>query len=421
MLDLILRDARLPDGRIADLSIAGGLVRHCGAPAGPADASVSCRGMLCLPGAIDMHVHMRGGQEADKEDWRSGSESALAGGVTLVVDQPNTLPPISSVERFRERVEEARTGSRVHFGINAGVVPGAELEGMWRAGALAFGEIFTAPSTQAGALQSTLLREALQLLGRMGALATIHAERPLRAGSSTLLEHHLSRPPSGEAEMVQKLSVGLPPGARLHFCHLSCAEAVEAAVGSVEVAPHHLFLSPEQFGDQDARGKVNPPLRPQEVRERLWSRWDRIDAIASDHAPHLRREKNLPFAEAPSGIPGVETMLPLLLAHAIGGGISLGSIVEKTVLAPARILGIEPPGFSPGSRADLALYPNRKTRIDPDALHSRCGWTPYEGMEGIFPELVVLGGKIAYMEGEFHPASPRWFPGKGYSDRKTII
>jgi dihydroorotase len=182
----------------------------------------------------------------------------------------------------------------------------------------------------------------------------------------------------------------------------------------VEVTPHHLFLSRGMFQEGDTRARVNPPLRDEETRRALWSRWDRIDVVASDHAPHTLREKGLPFEDAPSGIPGVETMVPLLVAAVRRGKITLASVIEKTSWRPAAILGIPRAGFLPGDRADYALYPDAVTRIDAGRLHAKCGWSPFEGLEAVFPEEVVVRGRRVYACGELREAHPAWYPGRGY-------
>ncbi|MDD5419783.1 MAG: dihydroorotase, partial [Methanomicrobiaceae archaeon] len=190
--------------------------------------------------------------------------------------------------------------------------------------------------------------------------------------------------------------------------------------GTVEVTPHHLFLSWEQFDDTDASVKVNPPLRRDAERRDLWLCWDRIDVIASDHAPHTLTEKSLCMREAPPGIPGVQTMVPLLVAQAYVGRVSLASIVEKTSTTPASILGIPRAGFEAGDRADFALYPERTSDISLDQLYSKCDWSPYEGRSAVFPVMVIMRGDLVYREGEFFEASPRWFPGDGYIPPQSI-
>jgi dihydroorotase len=432
--DLALLDVAFPDGRRADIGFKKGRVTHIGAVE-KADEIARCHGMLLIPAATDMHVHMRGGIQAEKEDWCSGTQSAIAGGVTLVVDQPNTLPALTTSARFSSRVKEALSCACCGFAINAGVVPGEDLHSLWNAGAMAFGEIFAGPSSYGEALKTQELSEALQVIHRMDGLATIHAEEAGTSRPETLAEHNDNRSPGGEANAVKEVCRLNTSGCRLHFCHLSTPLAIEAVFDqrralhgfgqetdtgirtgrtSFEVTPHHLLLANQDFIQGDTSAKVNPPLRDKKIQSRLWELWDRIDVVASDHAPHTAGEKGVDFPDAPSGIPGVETMVPLLLPELQKRKLPVSSLVEKVSRRPCEILGIPPAGFLPGERADFALYPGEITAVDPRELHSRAGWTPFTGRPAIFPELVVMEGKIIYRKGDFFDPGPRWYTGKGY-------
>jgi len=411
--DLVLRNVVLPTGRRADIAIAGGIVRHVGA-AVRADEAIDCSGYTCLPGAIDMHVHMRGGLQAEKEDWRTGTMSAIAGGVTVVVDQPNTVPPITTPDLLRARIRDAGEHAVCGFAVNAGVSPDADLAGMWAAGAMAFGETFAAPSSYGEGLDPAALRELFARIHALGGLATVHAEEVSGPAPATLADHDRARPGTGEARAVQAVSALAPEGMRLHFCHLSTAASVGAARGTVEVTPHHLFLSHGMFEPDDTLARMNPPLRDEETRRALWSCWDAIDVVASDHAPHTRQEKALPFEAAPSGVPGVETMVPLLMAAVHRKRITLASVIEKTSWRPAALLGIPRAGFLPGDRADFALYPGTVTCIDAACLHAKCGWSPFEGLDAVFPEEVITAGARVYASGDYLAAQPAWYPGQGF-------
>jgi dihydroorotase len=413
---LLLQNVGLPDGRVADVTIREGTVCHIGAGI-PADRVIDCTGLFVLPAATDMHVHMRGGPQSAKENWESGTKSALAGGVTVVVDQPNTIPPVNSPETLRARVLEAKENAFCHFAINSGVTPTTPLPAMWSAGAMAFGEVFFAPSSYGEAVTGQELTRALDQIHSFGGLATIHAEEVIPGPDPTLESHTQVRSPGGEARAVRAVLSANTTGCRLHFCHLSTGASVDTAEGSVEATPHHLFLSYETFRETDSFAKVNPPLRSEREREGLFSRWKRIDVVASDHAPHTRTEKQQPFSEAPSGVPGVETTLPLLLAAVLEKTVSLPDVIAKTSTNPAAILGIPPAGFAPGCRGDFALFPKQAVRIDPDNLHSRCGWTPFEGRMGVFPQRVIMDGTVVYEDGEFCRRTPSWIPGKGYFPR----
>jgi dihydroorotase len=412
--ELVLSNVLLPGGRVADLSLAGGRVCHVGAGLATT-AVIDCRGMTVLPAAVDMHVHMRGRIQSHKEDWGSGSRSALAGGVTVVVDQPNTIPPLTTCESFIRRVNEAREASLCHFAINAGYTPGSDLPALWGAGAMAFGELFAAPSSYGECLQPGDLCAALETVGSLGGLCTIHAEEVGSMPDRDLPSHHAARSPRGECRAVRWVRELNTHACRLHFCHMSSAESVlNAGDSTVEVTPHHLFTSLEEFDPSDARGKVNPPLRPDAVRRDLLSVWDRIDVLASDHAPHTPAEKDQSFESAPSGIPGVETMVPLALAFCRERKIPITSLMEKTSWRPAEILGIPRAGFFVGDRADFAVYPGEDVVIRAEMLHSRASWTPFEGKRAVFPGTVIMGGRVVCREGTFFPGDPSWFPGRGF-------
>ncbi len=410
---LVLMNVTLPSGRVVDITLDAGRVAHTGASLSCAE-SIDCKGLIVVPAGIDMHVHMRGGSQSAKEDWKSGSMSALAGGVTVVVDQPNTLPPLNTPEHLNNRVCDAQKHSFCNFAINSSVTPQTPLVKMGEAGAMAYGETFYAPSSYGEGISDTALQDALRQIHTLGGLATIHAEKVSEFPDTDLVAHNLVRSPEGEMLAVKEVGKLNTTGCRLHFCHLSTKRSIDAATATVEVTPHHLFLSYEDFEKTDPFVKVNPPLRTEKERKHLWERWNRIDVIASDHAPHTREEKDQDFSLAPSGIPGVETLVPLLLARVVQGKISLKSVIEKTSTAPADLLGIPRAGFCVGDRADFAIYPKIPTPVTSEMLHSKCGWTPFEGHMGLFPQTVIMGGNIVYRNGDFFRSEPLWFSGKGY-------
>lgn len=413
---LVLKNVSLPSGRVADVLFENGRVSHTGA-VGTADRTIDCAGHLVVPAAVDLHVHMRGGSQSKKEDWGSGSRSALAGGVTVVVDQPNTIPPLITPESFAARVKDAQAHSLCSFAINSGVTGNTPLAAMWQAGAALFGETFFAPSSYGDAVDEAVLTRALAEIQKLGGVATLHAEEVVAGEDNSLPAHARLRSAEGELRAVRAVQRCNSAGCRLHFCHMSSANSVAAATGTVEVTPHHLFLSHEMFDDGNTLAKMNPPLRSEKERKELWTAWDWIDIIASDHAPHTREEKAVPFAAAPSGVPGVETMVPLLLARVLEKKIALADVIQKTSHNPARLLGIAPAGFSAGDRADFAIFPKTPVKIEAGSLHSRCGWTPFEGRMAVFPSVVVMGGEVVFEAGEFPRGRPEWIPGQGYPPR----
>ena len=386
-------DIWIKDGRVAAL---GGPHR--------AQEKIDARGMLVLPGAIDAHVHFRDPGPNYKEDWASGSAAAAAGGVTAVVDQPNTDPRTLDARSFDLKLDIARHRSVVDFCLNGG--PG-QIGELMKAGVTAIGEIFTYEHSDA---------ELQRILGetqKAGALATIHAEDGLVVSERTvpLRSFHepevysLARPAAAEAAAIEK---ALSWSDRLHICHLSTLrglELVEEAKGkgkkvSCEVAPHHLFFNVKDYRKQGSFLKINPPLRSQEDNDALWAglRAGSIDILASDHAPHLPEEKRDDIWEAPAGVPGVETMLPLLLFAVKRNMLSLERLVDALTARPAQIFSLACKGsIEAGKDADLVMVdPKKVSRINADRLHSRAEWTPFEGLSAIFPQMTLLRGEVIF-------------------------
>lgn len=405
MMDLLIKDGRVyTGGRLlsTDIWIKDGRIAALGGYNKAADR-IDASGMIVIPGAIDMHVHFREPGYTHKEDWESGSISAAAGGVTTVVDQPNTDPPVMDAESYREKLNLAKRSSVVDFCLNGG--PG-DVESLIRAGASAIGEIFMYE------MGEERLARVLEDVERLGALATVHAEdgEVIRRYSEPLMEirdpdvHSRARPPIAEVSAIDRaLSISR---CRLHICHISTADGLELVRGrrnrrvSCEVAPHHLFLSRRDYRRLGTFLKVNPPLRNPAECDALWDGLMRgnIDVIASDHAPHLPEEKRDDIWHAPPGIPGVETMLPLMLYAVKSNMITLERAVDALSARPASILGLSSKGeIAIGKDADLVIFdPKRQEKIDVQRLHSRADWTPYEGKKAIFPVMTLVRGGVVF-------------------------
>jgi len=389
--------------KVIDIWIKDGRIAALGGPHRAQDR-IDAKGLLVLPGAIDFHVHFRDPGPNYKEDWASGSCAAAAGGVTTVADQPNTDPRTWDAKSFDLKLDIARHRSVVDFCINGG--PG-QIEELVKAGVAAIGEIFAYEHSDAE------LSRILGQIQKAGALATIHAEDGLVISERTapLRDFHepevysLARPAEAEAVAIEK---ALSWSNRLHICHLSTCrglELIEEAKGkgkqvSCEVAPHHLFFNVKDYRQQGTFLKMNPPLRHQEDNDALWAglRAGKIDILASDHAPHLPEEKRDDIWDAPPGVPGVETMLPLLLFAVKRNMLSLERLVDALAARPARILGLAGKGsIEAGKDADLVMVdPKEISRVDADRLHSRAEWTPYDGMNAIFPRMTLLRGEVIF-------------------------
>ncbi len=406
--------------------------------------TIDAKGALTLPAGIDVHVHFRDPGLTEKEDWYSGSCSAAAGGITTVIDHPNTIPPTVDKRSFREKLKIANRNSVVDFGLYGGVTGNIEkLPELWGCGASAFGEIFMAESTGALNIDEKGLDDALAVLKELDSLACIHAEdEQIRLECEAFLKNDMSpdshsraRPNHCEALAVEKaIKIIKKNDVRAHFCHISAFESVgllrreryistsEKVAPKItsEAAPHHLFLSTKDWDRLGSFGRMNPPLRDRRsVRMLLNALNDgTVDLVASDHAPHTEAEKDTDIKSAPSGVPGVETLMPLLLVAVKRNLLPLGRMVELTSRNPARIFGLERHSkgvFKEGYDADIIIAdPGNVREIKGDDLHSRAGWTPYEGMDGIFPEYTVSRGEVIW-DGDILASRGRgsFLPGKG--------
>ncbi|MFB6293485.1 MAG: dihydroorotase [Halonotius sp.] len=426
---MLITNAELVDGRVVDLRIVGeridavaaDLDRAADAPsAADADSDdetvVDADGNLLLPGAIDAHVHFREPGFSQKETWKTGTRSAAAGGVTTVIDMPNTSPPTATGDAFDAKAAAAEAAC-IDYGLNGGVTGEWDPDSLFDRPLCALGEVFLADSTGDMGVAPDDFEAAVDRAVDEGVTVTVHAEDETlfdesvrdddaggegRAANADLWSAY--RTADAEAEAVEYASeVGRETGADIHIAHTSTPEGIDAAVdggATCEVCPHHLYLSRADLDDLGTYGRMNPPLRSEERRAAVFERVadGTVDIVATDHAPHTREEKNAGLWDAPSGVPGVETMLPLLLESARQGDFSYERVVDLVAHNPAEIFGLDSKGrIEPGYDADLVVVdPDDSREIRGADTHSKCDWTPFGGMEGVFPELTIVRGEVVY-------------------------
>jgi dihydroorotase len=425
---LLVRDARLADGRRRDVRVAAGRIDAV-APAGTLDPVgggtagadpdgrvVEAAGRLLLPGAVDVHVHFREPGHPHKETWTTGSRSAAAGGVTTVVDQPNTDPPTTTGAAYDAKASLA-ADSLVDYGLDGGVTPAWDPDSLLSRPLFALGEVFLADSTGEMGVDADLFADAVGRAAVADVPVTVHAEdaslfdESARAGDAGGVGRDADadrwsafRTAEAEVAAVERaVDVARDAGARLHVAHTSTPEGVDAAAAAgatCEVTPHHLFLSREDLADLGTYGRMNPPLRSEARRRALFERVadGTVDVVATDHAPHTVAEKERGLWDAPSGVPGVETMLPLLLDAARRGRLSYERVRDLTARTPAEVFDLPRKGrIEAGADADLVIVdPGEPREIRGAALHSKAGWTPFEGWTGVVPDLTVLRGRVVY-------------------------
>ncbi|WP_226022102.1 dihydroorotase [Halomicrobium salinisoli] len=408
---MLFRNATLADGRERDVRVDGETIAAVGEDlqADGDERVIDAAGKRLLPGMIDAHVHFRQPGFPHKETWATGSRSAAAGGVTAVVDQPNTDPPTTDPAAFDEKVDLA-SESLVDFGINGGVTADWDPEMLDRP-LFALGEVFLADSTGDMGIEADLFESALAAATERDVTVTVHAEDADEFSQEARDRDDADawsayRTAGAEAVAVERAcEVAADLGATIHVAHTSTPEGVDRAADAgmtCEVTPHHLLLSREDLNDLGTFGRMNPPLRSEERRAAVYERVadGTVDVIATDHAPHTREEKDASIWDAPSGVPGVETALPLLLAEAADDDspLTFERVRDLTAANPADVFDLPAKGrIEEGRDADIVLVdPDDRREIRGADLHSKVDWTPFEGFEGVFPELTLVRGGVAY-------------------------
>jgi dihydroorotase len=395
--DLLLRDFHVLDPRSRidtrhDVRVAGGEIAELGAPgtlqAGAGEELIDGRGRLrLLPAFFDPHVHLRTPGQEHKEDLHSGTRAAAAGGFGAVIAMPNTEPVLDSAPLLRSLRDAAAREARIPVGFLGAITRGlqgdqlTEMAELAEQGALGFTDDGR-PVQSAG-----MLRKALQYQRLCGGVVALHEEDSTLSRGGSMHEGAISAalglggiPTVSESTMVARdAALAGYEGARVHFQHLSCAASVDALAAakargwrvSAEVTPHHLLLTEQDVRPMDTRMKMYPPLATSSDREALVEglRSGTIDCVASDHAPHARDEKEVPFEQAPMGTTGLETAFAALhTGLVLTGALQLGQLVER-MTAGAGLFDLPTPLIAPGEPANLALVD-----LDAEWVAGEGGW-----------------------------------------------
>jgi dihydroorotase len=422
-LDLVVRGARVLDpaeklDAVCDVRVDGGVVSQLGTNV---DANghrvVDGAGLVLAPAFVDPHVHLRVPGGEDEETIASGTAAAAAGGYCAILAMPNTEPVVDSAAVLGSLIEDARTQAEVPVGFLAAITrgqEGAELTEMAELaehGAVGFtddGRPVVAPG---------LMRRALQYHGVTGRRLALHCEEPTLSRGGQMHEGAVSAelgfagyPSVAESVMVERdLSLAAFEGAPLHLLHLSARESVEAlraaqangVAATAEVTPHHLCLTDEAVRTLDPNLKMNPPLRSEDDRAALVEglRDGTIGSVATDHAPHARHEKEVPFEAAPFGVTGLETAFAALYTSLVEPGlVALETLLERMSAGPARAYGLEPPRIAVGATANLVLLDTQATwRVDEDRFRSRSvnSWLLGQTLRGQV-RMTVAAGRMAF-------------------------
>jgi len=400
--DLILKNGTVhtPGGAaVADIGVTGGKIVAIGSDLGDAGELVDCTGLDVLPGVIDSQVHFREPGLEHKEDLESGSRAAVLGGVTAVFEMPNTNPNTDTADRIADKLSRAhhRMWCDHAFYVGATAENADELKDLERVPGTAGVKIFMGAST--GSLLVDDDAALARVLASGSRRVAIHAEDEARmnARKDLRIEGDPSSHPvwrdDESAMMATKRIIALARAAKrhIHILHITTPAELEYIarnkdVATCEVTPQHLTLAGEDaYPRLGTYAQMNPPIRSKAHREGLWHWLNRgvPDVIGSDHAPHTIEEKAKIYPASPSGMPGVQTLVPLFLDHVANGRLTLQRFIEMTSAGPQRIFGLVGKGrIALGYDADFTVVDLKKRwTVGPEWLASRCGWSPFDGME----------------------------------------
>jgi dihydroorotase (multifunctional complex type) len=436
IVDSVLSDAKAYlKGEIVDCNIAveGGKIFKIGKQTNmpKADEKISLNHMLVLPGVIDAHVHLRDEERAYKETFLSGTAAAAEGGVTTVLDMPNNAPITMSAETLRNRMELAGRRVLVNVGFYSEFPEDlAEITEIVQTGAVGF-KLFM--GDQVGGLDidnDQALSGALAEITKLGVPLAVHAEDHLMIKNAaeqlklsnrhTITDFLKAHDEVAEVEAVERL-LGLAEKTQVHFCHISTEkalglldEAKEAGKPvTCEATPHHLLLTKDVYSRLGKMALTLPPLRNREDADALWKgvAGGSVDTIGSDHAPHELQEKDAASVwDTKAGVPGLETMLPLMLTEIHKNRLTLERLIHLLCEKPAEIFGLADRGrLEEGKTADLTVVDfNRKYRIDASKFESKAKFSPFDkwDVQGKTVRTFVCGALV--MEDGEILAKPGW-------------
>lgn len=400
---ILIKNAQSIDGRVVDVAVAS-----------QEKTQIDADGLTLMPALIDPHVHFRTPGLEHKENWETAARAAIYGGITTVFDMPNTLPPTITYERLlqKKQIIDAQLNKAdipLHYGLYLGADK-HHFDEIGRSRKICMGvKVFMGSSTGDLVMDDeSSLHAVFSLCAQHDMLLAIHAEdealiqerkRLFPNPDHPRLHSQIRNDEVAFKATCKALELAKLYKTRLYLLHIGTKKEVEAIRRAkeekvtvfAETTPHHLFLTQDAYETLGTKVQMNPPVRTENDRLALWDAIQTgiIDTIGSDHAPHTLEEKNQPYGKAPSGIPGIETTLPLMLHAAAQGKITLGQIVKLMRSRIQEIFQLEP-------NEDWVLVDlNARRTVDTNNLKTKCRWSPYEGLElQGWPVKTILKGRV---------------------------
>lgn len=416
---MIIKNGRVFLGKLveADIECENGLIKNIAKNI--RGQGYNAQGKIVLPGVIDAHVHFRVPGGEHKEDWVTGSRSAVKGGVTTVFDMPNTSPPTTSIRTLEQKRLMVKGKSLVNYGFYFGASKD-NTEDIKKVENVPGIKVYMASTTGNLLVEDDeSIKKVFEAVKSIDQLAFCHAEneellqKAIQKAKDECprdpLVHCKSRPKQCAWEGARRAcEIKKLVGNRMHITHTSTSTEVELAKAcgaTCDTTTTYLFLEEKDLEEKGNYAKMNPPVRSKSERMKLWEKLKtgQIDFVCTDHAPHTREEKEKDYWRAPAGVPGVQTLVPLLLNEVNRRNLSLKQFVALTSTNPARITRANNKGIiKKGAVADLTIVDmDLEHTFTNEEIESKCGWTPYEGrkVKGM-PVATVVNGELAW-SGEF--------------------
>ena len=422
MLDLIIKNGQCYiDGELKDVDVAikDGKIHKIGEISEDAREFINAEGQTVLPGCIDTQTHFREPGSTDTEDLHSGSRAAIAGGITSVFEMPNTNPPTSTKAEFQRKLDLAKNRMYCNYAFYFGATAdnGDELADLENLEGCCGIKLFAGSST--GNLLVADEEDIDNVFKNCSKVVAVHSEdEAILQKNKKLIKdgdvhtHPVWRSVECAISSTRRIvRIANKYKKKAHVLHITTKEEIDFLSQhkgniSFEITPQHLTLyAPDCYDKLGTYAQMNPPLRDKSHYDRLWYavRNNLNDTIGSDHAPHLKVNKDKDYPNSPSGMPGVQTLMPVMLNHVNDGKLTLNQLMKLTCENPIKIFGIQNKGFiKEGFDADFTIVDMNKTvEIKNKNIESKCGWTPFDGykFKGT-PTSTIIAGKIKMQNGK---------------------
>ncbi len=440
MWDILIKGATIMStGQkfVGDLAVSDGRIDKIATSLdGPAKETIDAQGLILMPGVIDTQVHLREPGLTHKEDLETGGRSAVLGGVTTFLEMPNTNPPTTTPESIGVKVDLASGRSYANFGFFMGATD-SNLESLKKVADVTGCsgiKIFLGSST--GDLLLYDAKILRQIFRETSGIIAIHSEdeerlierKPIRDAATSPLAHPEWRDVSSALDSTTRVvALAREENRSLHILHITTKEEIDFLAQNkdlitVEVTPQHLTLhSPDCYERLGTLAQMNPPIRSKDHQDGLWKGISdgTVDVIGSDHAPHTLEEKNRGYPNSPSGMPGLQTTLPLMLNHVNQGRLTLERMIDLLCKRPSTLYNLNSKGdIKEGLDADLVLVDlGREHVLKNSEMATKCGWSPFDGVKVTgMPVKTIVGGKVVMSEGKII-GSPEGKPIPSFNQR----